>query len=777
MSTNVDLLGSTSSGLALVVPRFSGRDGGGNTYGSDYNWSHNHKIKLSTSFTGVQISDPANVGIGGSLEVDFYLNAWCYIGGNEYRGRNFVTNATVPLSRFVPSTTTSNDMTFLNGGTAIGTRTVYKSDFSPTGTYQDCDFIRSGRMRAAKDISVPTNTNRLYDRGFWVNEHLAHWSDVPANLNSNIVVNYTGYGSYIYDDYAAGVDSSTTVYDDGKLREIFVTVDVTHPDVSELNPITLTAPNGRTRNLYLSGNFTDGGSQAFTIPSWMLTPMAGNWELNVADDTPGNTGVLDGWAISVTYHTAPMYPIEQTTRHDSFVFPVYGNDVYMVIDKRLSHGTIEVKSNAITSAMGLDITNLPSNTLYSITDDNGFEVYGTTGDSGEIVLPNENSWANVINPTLKLFDDTFVIRNMAGMSVYDIQNDLLFHVPVSKFDGVVYGTTQYMKLPLMIDATIDDVALAVDNCDVTTLSLPHIARNYTTTVDKHIWIPVVPGLGTICITVDGTELVLRLEDFQSGDSAVEAPGQVSSATSSPGFVFRSQQFTPLHKAPGNPLYVSTSVGTGSQFVVTTSGAMSVLVSGTVYGAVDTLMIREYTDDTLRGTVSKIESSKIRVGINVYKNSEQIKYVSLGTFNARGQSNNVDVFDLPEIVKWYVRDSRVHRPHDPLTIPWYGCDSRVTGGAPGGTVYTTYWKCLYNKYPSTSSACLLDTSYQIRGSFDGSNISFDVEPGDIIEYRLSANLRADHSALNCGNSPTGAYGTTSIKLDLKNVVFDHTDLQN
>ena len=230
-------------------------------------------------------------------------------------------------------------------------------------------------------------------------------------------------------------------------------------------------------------------------------------------------------------------------------------------------------------------------------------------------------WASVINPTLKLFDDTFVIRNMAGMSVYDIQNDLLLHVPVSKFDGVVYGTTQYMKLPLKIDATIDNVTLAVDNCNVITLDLPHLARNYTTAVDKHIWIPVVPGLGTICITVDGTELVLRLEDFQSGDSAVESPGQTKSATSSPGFVFRSQQFTPLHNAPGNPLYVSTSASTGSQFVVTTSGPMSVLISGTVYGTVDALMIREYADDTLSGIVSDIENSGIRVGINVYKNSE------------------------------------------------------------------------------------------------------------------------------------------------------------
>ena len=783
MSTDVDLLGSTSSGLALVVPRFSGSDGGGDTYGSGYDWSHKRKIELSTSFTGVQISNPSNVEIGGSLEVDFYLNAWCFIGGNEYRGRNFVTNATVPLSGFVPSTTTSNDMTFLNGGTATGTRTVYKSNFSPTGTYQDCDFIRSGRMRSAQDISVPTNTNRLYDRGFWVNEHLAHWSDAPASLNSNIVVNYTGYGQYIYDDYPAGVNSSAYVYDDGKLREIFFTIDVTHPDVSELNPITLTAPNGVTRRLNLSGNFTDGGSQAFPIPSWMRTQVAGNWELNVADDTPGNTGYLDGWAISITYNTAPMYPIDQTTRQDPFLIPVHGNDAYMVIDKRLPHGTIEVKSDAITSAMGLDITNLPSNTLYSITDDDGFEVYGTTGDSGEIILPNENSWASVINPTLKLFDDTFVIRNMAGMSVYDIQNDLLLHVPVSKFDGVVYGTTQYMKLPLMIDTTVDDVALAVDNCTIATLPLPHLARNYTTVVDKHIWIPVVPGLGTICITVDGTELVLRLEDFQSGNSAIAVPDQTYSTSSSPGFEFTGGM-VPVRNSVGDPIENSAGVSSGAMYVAPFTGSMALKVSGSVSGEAETYTIREYSDASLTGNVADVEDGEIMVGVSVYKNGEYLGYTHLTTFRASGQEFETRHGTFPTgdgRSQWYHTTWSHGTPTShagwskiktELIPPWHHCDTIRYVHTSGHSGASLYYKCMYRDNPLSNSYCLLDLEYDVYGSFSGNARSFNVEAGDIIEYRISATMSADHNSFDCGNDNTGDYGITNVKITLRNVLFEH-----
>ena len=472
-----------------------------------------------------------------------------------------------------------------------------------------------------------------------------------------------------------------------------------------------------------------------------------------------------------------MYSTGTTTKHNPSVVVIDDNDTYMIVEKK-SHGRIEIGSDYVNRTIGLTITNLPPNTAYQINDNYGLAIYGSTNDNGIIFIPYEPRLFSVAGDlSLNILHDMDVFNEMSGMSVYDIRNRASLHVPNSKFDGVVYGTTQYMKLPIMIDTTIDSVTLAVDNCIDTTLSLPYLARNYTTIEDRHIWIPVVPGLGTICITVDGTALVLRLEDFQSGDSAVEAPGQAKSVTSSPGFVFRTQALTPLHDAPGNPLYASTSASAGSQFVVTTSGTMAVLVSGTVYGTVDTLMVREYADDTLSGTVSDIENSGIGVGINVYKNGERIKYVSLGTFDASGQSHNVDVVDLPQVVRWYVASNREQRPYDPLEIPWYRCDSRVTGGGPHGLVYTTHWKCPYSKYPLTSSACLLDASYQIRGSFDGSNISFDVEPGDIIEYRLSANLRADHSALNCGNSPTGAYGTTSITLDLKNVVFDHTDLQD
>ena len=781
MSTDVDLLGSTSSGRALSVPQFSASDAGGTNYGYSWSWSHKRNIDLTTTFASERISSQGNVVINGELEVDFRELVYCFIGSNRHQYRSSMNSTTIGLSSFVPSTTESNNMIFLNGGTASGSKTLYKDDFSPTGNYQDCTIMwRGGHVKPLSQFAVQTNTNQLYDRGFWINEHMVHWSNAPANFNSNVVVNYTGYGQYIYDDYSAGVNSSAYVYDSGTPKSMSVTVDITHPNISDINPLRLTAPNGRTQNLYLSGNFTDGGSQTFAIYSSLRSIVDGNWILNVADDTFGNVGYLDGWTIEVTYYTAPMYPITQSTRQDPFLLPVYDNDVYMVINKKLPHGTIEVKSDAITGAMGLEITGLPPNRLYSITDNYGFGSYGSTMDAGKITLPNERSWTDVWNPSLKLFSDAFVIRNMTGMNVYDIRNDLLLHLPDSKFGGVVYGTTQYMKLPLMIDTTINKIDLTVDDCAVPDLPLPYLARNYTAADDRHIWIPLVPGLGTICITVDGTELIMRVEDFQSGHSTVEAPSQSKKISSAPGFEFNTRSLNPLVNAAGDPLSVGARVAAGTQHVATTSGMMTVSVSGTVFGSVNTLIFREYSDDVLTGNVHDIENSRISVEINVYKNGDLIRQASLGSFYASGQRSDPAFFDLPQQEDWYwTRSSRIgpsiNNPAPDLEMPWHYCDSR----SHTSLYSTTTWrdKCPYQSVPQTSSLCMLEADYQIRGTLDGSNVSFDVELGDIIEYRFSASLLADHTPFDCGNEPTATYGQTNVSLDLSDVLFDHKDVQN
>ena len=787
ISTDFDLMTSTSSGFRIVVPQFTGADAGNEIERS--NTIFNRDYQLLTSVTSTRISSSGNIYLGGTLGVDFEERFNCYVGrsngGNAvYYARTNPETAVVPLHRLVPTTTTTDGMTFMTGGVVTRSNEVNVTDFiQGTGWRQGCENRYSADTLPARNFVVDSNTNWLYDRGFKIREHLAHWSDAPAAFDSNVVVNYTGYSRYIPDNYVTGVESQAYVSNDGTPILLSVTVDITHPNIRELSPLVLTAPNGNTRNLYVSGNWTDGGSQTFEPYSSMYSGHDGQWTLRVVDDTAGNTGWLDGWTISATYNTKPTYPIEQSTRQDPFMIPVYGNDVYMVVDKKLPHGTVSVHSETINNSMGLEITNLPSNTLYSITDDDGFEVYGTTGDGGKIMLPNENSWASVINPTLKLFDDTFVIRNMAGMSVYDIQNDLLLHVPVSKFDGVVYGTTQYMKLPLMIDTTVDDVALAVDNCTIATLPLPHLVRNYTTAVDKHIWIPVVPGLGTICITVDGTELVLRLEDFQSGNSAIAVPDQTYSTSSSPGFEFTGGG-VPVINSIGDPIENSAGVSSGAMYVAPFTGSMALKVSGSVSGEAETYTIREYSDVSLTGNMADVEDGEIMVGVSVYKNGEYLGYTHLTTFRASGQEFETRHGTFPTgdgRSQWYHTTWSHGTPTShagwskiktELIPPWHHCDTIRYVHTSGHSGASLYYKCMYRDNPLSNSYCLLDLEYDVYGSFSGNARSFNVEAGDIIEYRISATMSADHSGFDCGNDNTGDYGNTNVKITLRNVLFEH-----
>ena len=486
--------------------------------------------------------------------------------------------------------------------------------------------------------------------------------------------------------------------------------------------------------------------------------------------------------------------------NDPFLVPVHNDDVYMVIDKRLPWSTIGVESDHIRDTMGLMITNLPPDTFYSITNDDGFAVYGSTGSNGEITLPYERGFENIYGLSLDLFPDAFVITDMTGMSVYDIRNDIVNYLPDSKFDGVVYGTTQYMKLPLTIDTVVNDITLNVDNCTAAAMPLPYLARNYTASEDKYVWVPVVPGLGTVCITVDGTELVMRLEDFNSGATAVSAPSQSGTYSTAPDFQFKTNSPTWHSYAPPNPddpvsgfgsdpISPSVGVGTGTQYVATYSGTVAVIVSGTAIGNVDTRTIREYSDETLSGTVQDVEDSEIRIGVSVYKNGERIKYVSLGTFRAVGHEIDTKFMSLPDGdgKSWWYRyswnsasqvGSTSPNPVPTLDMPWYRCDSvRQNSGLGSSSFSITNSKCVYKHDPTSNSLCEMNLSYSISGSVDSSSITFDVSAGDIIEYRIGATLDADHEGFSCGNDNTANYGNTNLSIDLKGVLFDHKHIQN
>ena len=810
-----DLMSTTGDGFPIYHGRFTVSDGGVSSehFGhSRTSWSIYHDVDFLYPTPSKRISSASNVYVAGETDVSFTEGVKC-VTRTRAGGFNWViahedwsrTEAiTLRWNSWVsPVTNTIDGKMYMDD--MSGSYSSFMSNYGlvlPSGS--DCMHSHYTTNLTLERIPfqnlMATQTRQMaYDRGFQVNSHLAYWSDAPPSFASDVAVNHTGPGRYIPDDYPTGVESSIYVYDNGTPQRITATVDITHPNVGDLSPLELVAPNGLTQNIYISGNWSEGDTKSQYISSSLRNVTNGNWILRVADDRAGNTGYLNNWTLTATYDTDPMYPIKQQTSHDPFLVPVHNDDVYMVIDKRLSWSTIGVESDHIRDTMGLMITNLPPDTFYSITNDDGFAVYGSTGSNGEITLPYERGFENVHDLSLDLFPDAFVITDMTGMSVYDIRNDIVNYLPDSKFDGVVYGTTQYMKLPLTIDTVVNDITLNVDNCTAAAMPLPYLARNYTASEDKYVWVPVVPGLGTVCITVDGTELVMRLEDFNSGATAVSAPSQSRTYSTAPDFQFKTNSPTLHHYAFPNPddpasgfgsdpISPSVGVGTGTQYVATYSGTVAVTVSGTAIGNVDTRTIREYSDDSLSGTVQDVEDSEIRIGVSIYKNGERVRYVSLGTFTAVGHEIDMEFMSLPDgdgKSRWYVYTYRGNHgsstnpnPVPTLDMPWYRCDSDRWDPGLGSSRYSiTHSKCVYKHDPTSNSLCELNLSYSIRGSVDSSSITFDVSAGDIIEYRIGATLDADHNGFSCGNGNTANYGNTNLSIDLKGVLFDHKHIQN
>ena len=473
--------------------------------------------------------------------------------------------------------------------------------------------------------------------------------------------------------------------------------------------------------------------------------------------------------------TGPPYPAGGATASPHSV-QVHGDDAYMIIRKETA-APLEVKAAGIGGGAGLEVGGLPPGIHYSLADGAGFAIRGMTGDDGTLSLGYSDGLLDGAGGlSLNLFPDDIVYREMSGMHVYDARHGRTFHLNGSAFDGVVYATTQYVKLPLALDMTVEDVTLSPDGCPGG-IPLQYMARGYAAG-EGHMWIPVVPGLEAICLTVDGIQATLRYDDFEGGRTTASAPGQSRHYSSAPDFGFCTTCYSPVSGVEGNAVSNAISVSTGTQFVSSVSGRMSVSVSGSILGSVGTHVFREYSDDSLTGHVSDIEDSSVSVGISVYRNGELERQADLARYHATGHETKLYAESLPEgdgkraYYSYNCSFLSCTPPDVPdLAPPWHVCDA---GYSDVSIIGITAWvkKCAYRHEQSSDSVCVLDMSYDIRGSLSGSTISFDVGRGDVIEYYLTATLDADHSGLACGNRVTATYGSMSMLLDLEDVHLEH-----
>nr|CTQ95786.1 Chitinase (EC 3.2.1.14) [Kibdelosporangium sp. MJ126-NF4] len=110
---------------------------------------------------------------------------------------------------------------------------------------------------------------------------------------------FSNGADYPIRDFTVAVSRLTSSATGSAASPATVKVTATHTCYEDLT-ITLVSPNGRWYTLVRGGGFPCtpfGGSRTYQVP--VNDKAAGTWTLRVADNGPGDTGVLDTWSITL----------------------------------------------------------------------------------------------------------------------------------------------------------------------------------------------------------------------------------------------------------------------------------------------------------------------------------------------------------------------------------------------------------------------------------------------------------------------------------------------
>jgi len=102
----------------------------------------------------------------------------------------------------------------------------------------------------------------------------------------------------IPDNDEAGIKDTMSLSDEGSVKGLKVTVDITH---SYSGDLVVTLVKGGNRQVLSSreGGSTDDLKKTFTLTSFNGAPVAGDWTIEVSDRARADTGTLNGWSLEI----------------------------------------------------------------------------------------------------------------------------------------------------------------------------------------------------------------------------------------------------------------------------------------------------------------------------------------------------------------------------------------------------------------------------------------------------------------------------------------------
>lgn len=193
-----------------------------------------------------------------------------------------------------------------SGGGTGNLRRSYDADDTPALRRLSGQAVRGAWILWVQDLAPA-------DRG-----RLERWELELGVAASAVVEAGEAPGLTIPDDTAAGVQRSLALGDAGALRDIELTLDITHSYIGDLT-IALRSPAGSTVLLHdRSGGNADNILASYSsasVPSLQALrgeAIAGTWQLLVADHAAADVGKLNRWGLRITKEIAatPMTATE-----------------------------------------------------------------------------------------------------------------------------------------------------------------------------------------------------------------------------------------------------------------------------------------------------------------------------------------------------------------------------------------------------------------------------------------------------------------------------------
>jgi len=124
-------------------------------------------------------------------------------------------------------------------------------------------------------------------------------SGAPTSVPTTRAYTATTPATDIPDATAAGFTSTITVTDEGVVRTLKLTVDITHPYIGDLN--VALKHGGQSKVVHArEGGSADDLKKTFDVPDFAGAALKGAWELNVSDNDKQDKGKLNGWSFEAT---------------------------------------------------------------------------------------------------------------------------------------------------------------------------------------------------------------------------------------------------------------------------------------------------------------------------------------------------------------------------------------------------------------------------------------------------------------------------------------------